>query len=94
MSQARGGKIAVIQLHGVPDTAHAWVSTPTLLFESYVRYLAENQYTVIALRDLARYVDPDYLPRDPFGVIEARKRLIEAGRDGSKDGGGPRAARR
>jgi peptidoglycan/xylan/chitin deacetylase (PgdA/CDA1 family) len=81
--QARGGKIAVIQLHGVPDTAHAWVNTPTPLFESYVRYLAENHYKVIALRDLARYVDPGNLPRDPFGVIEDRKRLIAAGRDGA-----------
>ena len=40
VSQARGGRIAVIQLHGVPDTAHSWVNTPTPLFESYVRYLA------------------------------------------------------
>ena len=83
VSQARGGKIAVIQLHGVPDTAHAWVNTPTPLFESYVRYLADNHYNVIALRDLARYVDPDNLPRDSFGVIEDRKKLIAAGRDGS-----------
>jgi peptidoglycan/xylan/chitin deacetylase (PgdA/CDA1 family) len=83
VSQARGGKIAVIQLHGVPDTAHSWVNTPTPLFESYVRYLAENHYKVIALRDLARYVNPDLLPQDPFAVIEDRKKLIAAGRDGS-----------
>jgi peptidoglycan/xylan/chitin deacetylase (PgdA/CDA1 family) len=83
VSQARGGKIAVVQLHGVPDTAHAWVNTPTPLFESYVRYLAEHHYKVIALRDLARYVDPDNLPQDPFGVIEDRKKLIATGLDGS-----------
>ncbi len=83
VSQARGGKIAVIQLHGVPDTAHSWVNTPTPLFESYVRYLSENHYKVIALRNLARYVDPNLLPRDPFGVIEDRKKLIAAGRDGA-----------
>jgi peptidoglycan/xylan/chitin deacetylase (PgdA/CDA1 family) len=83
VSQAKGGKIAVIQLHGVPDTAHSWVNTPTPLLESYVRYLAENHYKVIALRDLARYVDPDLLPQDPIGVIEDRKKLIAAGRDGS-----------
>src|SRR5262245_777777 len=83
VSQARGGKVAVIQLHGVPDTAHAWVNTPPPLFESYVRYLAENRYKVIALRDLARYVDPDNLPRAPSGVIEDRKKLIAAGRDGA-----------
>ncbi len=83
VSQARAGKIAVIQLHGVPDTAHAWVNTPTPLFESYVRYLAENHYKVIPLRDLARYVDPNNLPTDPFGVIEDRKKLVSLGRDGS-----------
>src|SRR4051812_26788007 len=83
VSQARGGKIAVIQLHGVPDTAHSHVNTPTPLFESYIKYLAENGYRVVALRDLARYVDPTVVPSNPWGVIEDRKRLISSGRDGS-----------
>src|SRR4051812_48414351 len=83
VSQAKGGKIAVIQLHGVPDTAHSHVNTPTPLFESYLTYLAENGYRVIALRDLARFVDPNIVPADPQGVIEDRKRLLSAGRDGS-----------
>lgn len=83
VSQARGGKIAVIQLHGVPDTAHSWVNTPTALFESYVRYLADNHFKVIALRDLARYVDADQLPRDPFGVIEERRKSLAAAQDRS-----------
>ena len=83
VSQARGGKIAVIQLHGVPDTAHSWVNTPTPLFESYVKYLADNGYRVVALRDLARYVDPTVVPSNPWGVIEDRKRLLSSGRDGS-----------
>ena len=83
VSQAKGGKIAVIQLHGVPDTAHSWVNTPTPLFESYVKYLADNGYRVVALRDLARYVDPTVVPSNPWGVIEDRKRLLSSGRDGS-----------
>jgi len=83
VSQARGGKIAVIQLHGVPDTAHSWVSTPTPLFTSYVKYLADNNYRVIALRDLARYVDPNVVPSNPWGVIEDRKTLLSSDRDGS-----------
>lgn len=83
VSQARGGKIAVVQLHGVPDTAHAWVNTPTPLFESYVKYLADNGYRVVALRDLARYVDPAVVPSNPWGVIEDRKRLLSSGLDGS-----------
>jgi peptidoglycan/xylan/chitin deacetylase (PgdA/CDA1 family) len=83
VSQAKGGKIAVIQLHGVPDTAHSWVNTPAPLFESYVKYLADNGFRVIALRDLARYVDPTIVPSNPWGVIEDRKALLSSGRDGS-----------
>jgi peptidoglycan/xylan/chitin deacetylase (PgdA/CDA1 family) len=81
--QARGGKIAVIQLHGVPDTAHSWVNTPAALFESYLKYLADNGYRVIALRDLARYVDPAVIPSKPWRVIEERQRQLSSGRDGS-----------
>jgi peptidoglycan/xylan/chitin deacetylase (PgdA/CDA1 family) len=83
VSQARGGKIAVIQFHGVPDTAHAWVDTPTPMFESYMKYLADNGYRVIAMRDLSRYVDPTVVPSEPWGVIEDRRRLVSTGRDGS-----------
>ena len=79
VEQAKGGKIAVIQLHGAPDTAHPWVNTPTPLFESYIRHLADNGYRAIALRDLARYVDPTIEPADPWKVIEDRKRLLSAG---------------
>ena len=83
VSQAKGGKIAVIQLHGVPDTAHSWVNTPAPLFESYVNYLADNGYRVIALRDLARYVDPTIVPSNPWRVIDDRKKRLTAGCDGS-----------
>ncbi len=83
VSQAKGGRIAVIQLHGVPDTAHPWVNTPAPLFKSYVKYLADNRYRVIALRDLARYVDPAVVPSNPWGVIEDRKSLLSSGRDSS-----------
>jgi peptidoglycan/xylan/chitin deacetylase (PgdA/CDA1 family) len=83
VSQARHGKVAVLQFHGVPDTAHDWVTIKKEQFEAFVKYLADERYTVIALRDLARYVDPDVVPSDPFGVVEDRKRLIEAKRDGS-----------
>ncbi|HYH67754.1 MAG TPA: polysaccharide deacetylase family protein [Urbifossiella sp.] len=81
--QARGGKVAVLQFHGVPDTAHDWVSTKAEQFEAFLKHLADARYTVIALRDLARYVDPDVTPTDPFGVIEDRKRLLERKEDGS-----------
>jgi peptidoglycan/xylan/chitin deacetylase (PgdA/CDA1 family) len=77
VAQARHGKVAVLQFHGVPDTAHDWVSTRKEQFEAFAKYLAGEKCTVIALRDLAKYVDPDVAPADPFGVIEDRKRLIE-----------------
>jgi peptidoglycan/xylan/chitin deacetylase (PgdA/CDA1 family) len=83
VSQARHGKVAVLQFHGVPDTAHDWVSTRRDQFAAFMKYLADEKFTVIALRDLARYVDPEVVPSDPFGAIEDRKRLVAAGRDGS-----------
>lgn len=75
---AKYGRIAVLQFHGAPDTAHHWVNTPADMFVQYMSYLAEHDYTVIAVKDLARYVDPNVLPRDPWFVIEDRKRLIES----------------
>jgi len=71
--QAKNGKIAVFQFHGVPDRDHPWVNTPPELFAQYIKYLHENGYRVIALRDLARYVDADDAPADPFAIIEKRK---------------------
>ena len=62
VEQARHGRIAVLQFHGVPDTAHAWVSTSAQQFDAYMNYLAKNGYTVIAMRDLAKYVDADIVP--------------------------------
>jgi peptidoglycan/xylan/chitin deacetylase (PgdA/CDA1 family) len=57
-SLARDGKIVVLTIHGVPDAAHPWVTTPVALFEEYLRWLADHHYRVIALRDVARYVPP------------------------------------
>lgn len=78
VEKARDGRIAVLQFHGVPDRAHPWVNTPPEKFEAYLDYLAANKYRVIALRDLAKYVDPQKEPRDPMAVIEARKRELSA----------------
>jgi peptidoglycan-N-acetylglucosamine deacetylase len=54
--EARDGRIVVLTIHGVPDTAHPWVDTPVPLFEEYLRYLHDNGYKVVALRDVARYL--------------------------------------
>lgn len=56
--QARDGRIVVLTIHGVPDTAHPWVNTPPELFREYLDFLHDHHYTVIALRDLDRYLTP------------------------------------
>jgi peptidoglycan/xylan/chitin deacetylase (PgdA/CDA1 family) len=72
-NQAHDGRIAVLQFHGVPDREHPWVHTRPQRFEGFMRYLKTNAFTVIALRDLARYVNPQSAPADPLAIIERRK---------------------
>jgi hypothetical protein len=62
---------------------HDWVTTRQEMCEAYMKYLADNRFTVIALRDLAKYVDSEVVPADPFAVVEDRKKLLAANRDGS-----------
>ncbi|MCE9524461.1 MAG: polysaccharide deacetylase family protein [Planctomycetales bacterium] len=81
VEKARFGRIAAIQFHGVPDTAHAWVNSTQENFEAYMKYLATHGFTVIAMRDLAKYVDPNILPGDPQGAIKDRQTRIAAGKD-------------
>ena len=54
---AKNGNIVVLTVHGVPDYAHDWVTTPPALFEEYLKYLHDNHYKVIGLSELAKYVD-------------------------------------
>ncbi len=58
VDQAKDGKIAVLTFHGVPALEHPWVDTPPEVFETYMDYLQDKECTVIALRDLANYIDP------------------------------------
>jgi peptidoglycan/xylan/chitin deacetylase (PgdA/CDA1 family) len=71
--QGRGGRIAVLQFHGVPDREHPWVNTPIERFREYMHWLKDNGYRAIALRDLDRYVDPMDPPQDPWAVIRRRQ---------------------
>ncbi|WP_187262668.1 polysaccharide deacetylase family protein [Pontibacter beigongshangensis] len=57
LQEAKGGKVVVLTIHGVPDVAHDWVTTPPELFEEYLQYLKDNNYKVVALRDLKRYIN-------------------------------------
>lgn len=72
-TKARDGRVAILQFHGVPDTAHLWVSTEQRKFARYMQWLATNGYKAIALRDLQPYLDPTIEPGNPMAVIEARK---------------------
>ncbi|MEX2286089.1 MAG: polysaccharide deacetylase family protein [Planctomycetaceae bacterium] len=79
VEQARFGRIAVVQFHGVPDLAHPWVHSPVEKFEQYMQYLADNHYTVVAARDLEKYVDTTVKPQNPLGVVDDRKAAIKSG---------------
>ena len=56
LAQATDGNISVLTFHGVPDLEHPWVHTEPTTFEAYMAYLADNDYTVIALNALANYI--------------------------------------
>lgn len=56
VARARDGKIAVLTFHGVPDQQHPWVNTEPVLFEKYLDHLKEQGCTVIAVRDMAKYL--------------------------------------
>lgn len=80
VNQARFGRIAVLQFHGVPDRAHAWVHTDPEKFDAYMHYLATHGFRVIAMRDLEKYVDATIHPRDPWGPITDRQTRLAAGK--------------
>ena len=65
LTQARDGRIVVLTIHGVPDTAHPWVTIPVALFEEYLRVLRDGGFRVVALRDVARYLPPEHRPAAP-----------------------------
>ena len=56
--QAAGGRIVAICYHGVPDMEHPPVSLDPEVFKVQMQYLKDNHYKVIALRDLAEFIDP------------------------------------
>ena len=78
VSQAARGKIAILQFHGAPDVEHPWVHTPRERFEEYLRYLHDEGFKAIAVRDLAKYVDWRRKPDDPWKIIEQRKVRLRA----------------
>jgi peptidoglycan-N-acetylglucosamine deacetylase len=76
VAMARDGRIAVLQFHGVPDGEHPWVNTPRERFEEYMAWLHKEGFKVIALRDLARYVDEKAVPANPLEIMERRRQTL------------------
>lgn len=52
VSQAAENVIPVLMFHGIPEYTHPWVNTKPEFFIEYMRYLSENNFHVIAMRDL------------------------------------------
>ena len=71
VDQARDGKIGVLGFHGVPDIC-PHCSVPPEDFRRYMKYLHDCGCTVIAMRDLAKYVDPNDIPEPKYAAIAAR----------------------
>jgi peptidoglycan/xylan/chitin deacetylase (PgdA/CDA1 family) len=68
LALARGGRAVVLQFHGVPDPRNKWVSVMPETFRAVLDLLKEGGYTVVALRDLERWVDPSVRPDDPYAA--------------------------
>ncbi|MBI4164192.1 MAG: polysaccharide deacetylase family protein [Acidobacteria bacterium] len=66
VEQAKNGKIAILNFHGVPYPRAPWVTTDPAVFARYMKYLAKKGCTVIAMRDLAKYVEPATASRIPL----------------------------
>ena len=84
LAEARSGRVTVLTYHGVPDV-NRHCSTPVERFCRDMEYLKKSGATVIALRDLSRYVDLGRRPGDPFAPIVRRLglRVQEPGCDNS-----------
>ena len=57
VQQAVASRVVVLTFHGTPDSEHPAVGTNPDLFEDMVEYCKANNYNVIAMRDLAQYID-------------------------------------
>ena len=56
-NEAKNGKIVVLTIHGVPDIEHPGVSTTPALFEEHLKYLSDNHFKVISIKELGKYIN-------------------------------------
>ena len=71
LSRARDGSICVLIYHGVPDV-HSHCSTSVELFTKDMQYLKDNEFKVISVRDLSKYIDLTKRPKDIYEPLLAR----------------------
>ena len=71
LSRARDGSICVLIYHGVPDV-QAHCSTNVELFTRDMQHLKDNEFTVISVRDLAKYINLTKRPKDIYEPLLAR----------------------
>ncbi len=72
VDQAKNGKITVLNFHGVPYPRAPWVSVEPKVFDGYMQYLHDQKCTVIAMRDLVKYVKPAPLTQIPLRREEGK----------------------
>lgn len=87
VQKACQGRVVVLTFHGVPDLEHPPVSLEPATFRAMMQYLKDNSYQCIAMRDMAKYIDPvkaATLPRTvsdakgapPFASIQEEKPFV------------------
>lgn len=55
LENLHSGDILVFTIHGVPDIAHPDYTTDPAVFKTFLQFMKEHQFKVIALRDLGIY---------------------------------------
>ena len=50
LGRADENNVPVLLFHGVPDIVHEWVDTAPEFFEKCMKYLYENNYRVISMK--------------------------------------------
>ena len=72
VQQACQGRVVVFTFHGVPDMEHPPVSLEPATFKAMMQYLKDNHYQCLALRDMAKYIDPAKAANLPRTVNDAQ----------------------
>ena len=78
VSQAHGGRFAVVQFRGFGRASTLGSTGRASRFEESMNYLSEHGDKILLLMDLTQYVESSPIPSDPMAVI--RRRVEDTGR--------------